>query len=126
MQTLFTFIDLLILRIFSEYGRFHYFLLLVCGFVSTSEEMDVISMSFILPSAQCDLQLNTYSKGWLNSIIFIGKIYRPSQGERRQLSCHPCFPPISVDGFMHPTNQPTAREEVVASLPLRLSRNSST
>lgn len=54
------------------YGKFHYFLLTVCGFVSTSEEMDVISMSFILPSAQCDLKLNTQTKGWLNSIIFIG------------------------------------------------------
>lgn len=54
------------------YGRFHYFLLMVCGFVSTSEEMDVISMSFILPSAQCDLHLSTHTKGWLNSIIFIG------------------------------------------------------
>ncbi|GLH05621.1 Organic cation transporter-like protein [Gryllus bimaculatus] len=54
------------------YGKFHYFLLAVCGFVSTSEEMDVISMSFILPSAQCDLKLSTQTKGWLNSIIFIG------------------------------------------------------
>lgn len=54
------------------YGRFHYLLLTVCGFVSTSEEMDVISMSFILPSAQCDLKLNTHTKGLLNSIIFIG------------------------------------------------------
>ncbi|GLV46741.1 uncharacterized protein CBL_13514 [Carabus blaptoides fortunei] len=54
------------------YGKFHYLLLAVCGFVSTSEEMDVISMSFILPSAQCDLNLNTQAKGWLNSIIFIG------------------------------------------------------
>lgn len=56
----------------AEYGKFHYFLLAVCGFVSTSEEMDVISMSFILPSAQCDLNLDTQAKGWLNSIIFIG------------------------------------------------------
>ncbi|CAK1580938.1 unnamed protein product [Parnassius mnemosyne] len=54
------------------YGRFHYLLLAVCGLVSTSEEMDVISMSFILPSAQCDLNLTTQTKGWLNSIIFIG------------------------------------------------------
>lgn len=54
------------------YGKFHFALLLVCGFVSTSEEMDVISMSFILPSAECDLKLSTHSKGWLNSIIFIG------------------------------------------------------
>lgn len=56
----------------AEYGKFHYLLLAICGFVSTSEEMDVISMSFILPSAQCDLDLNTQTKGWLNSIIFIG------------------------------------------------------
>ena len=54
------------------YGLFHYILLGVCGFVSTSEEMDVISMSFILPSAECDLDLTTQNKGWLNSIIFIG------------------------------------------------------
>ncbi|XP_044019468.1 synaptic vesicle glycoprotein 2B isoform X1 [Aphidius gifuensis] len=54
------------------YGKFHYFLLAVCGFVSTSEEMDVISMSFILPSAHCDLHLSTEAKGWLSSIIFIG------------------------------------------------------
>lgn len=56
----------------TEYGKFHYLLLAVCGFVSTSEEMDVVSMSFILPSAQCDLKLTTHTKGWLNSIIFIG------------------------------------------------------
>lgn len=54
------------------YGKFHYILLAICGLVSTSEEMDVISMSFILPSAECDLDLNTSSKGWLNSIIFVG------------------------------------------------------
>lgn len=54
------------------YGKFHYILLGICGLVSTSEEMDVISMSFILPSAQCDLNLNTHTKGWLNCIIFIG------------------------------------------------------
>lgn len=56
----------------TRYGKFHFLLLAVCGFVSTSEEMDVISMSFILPSAQCDLKLDTKTKGWLNSIIFIG------------------------------------------------------
>lgn len=54
------------------YGKFHYILLGICGLVSTSEEMDVISMSFILPSAQCDLDLNTHTKGWLNCIIFVG------------------------------------------------------
>ena len=46
---------------------------------------------------------------------------RASEGETRQLSRHPCIPPISVAGFKHPTNQRTAREVVVASLPTRLS-----
>lgn len=54
------------------YGKFHYILLAICGLVSMSEEMDVIAMSFLLPSAECDLNLDTQSKGWLNSIIFIG------------------------------------------------------
>lgn len=57
------------------YGKFHYILLGICGLVSTSEEMDVISMSFILPSAECDLDLDTQAKGWLNSIIFIGMMF---------------------------------------------------
>lgn len=57
------------------YGKFHYILLGICGLVSTSEEMDVISMSFILPSAQCDLNLNTHTKGWLNCIIFVGMMF---------------------------------------------------
>lgn len=59
----------------TEYGKFHYILLGICGLVSTSEEMDVISMSFILPSAQCDLNLNTHTKGWLNCIIFVGMMF---------------------------------------------------
>ncbi|XP_030745982.1 synaptic vesicle glycoprotein 2B isoform X2 [Sitophilus oryzae] len=58
----------------TEYGKFHYLLLAICGLLSTSEEMDVIAISFILPSAQCDLNLNTQTKGWLNSIIFVGMI----------------------------------------------------
>uniref|UniRef100_A0A336N2T7 CSON011713 protein n=1 Tax=Culicoides sonorensis TaxID=179676 RepID=A0A336N2T7_CULSO len=57
---------------YTGYGKFHYYLLAICGLVSMSEEMDIISMSFILPSAECDLNLDTKSKGWLNSIIFIG------------------------------------------------------
>jgi len=39
----------------------------------------------------------------------------------RQLPRHPCIPQISAAGFLHPTDQRTPREEVVASLPTRLS-----
>jgi len=34
-----------------------------------------------------------------------------------------CIPPISVADFMHPTNQRTARDQVVASLASKLSRD---
>ena len=56
------------------YGRFHYILLAVCGLLSMAEESDIVSMAFIIPSSQCDLDLNTETKGLLNSIIFIGMI----------------------------------------------------
>lgn len=76
------------------YGKFHYILLGICGLVSTSEEMDVISMSFILPSAQCDLNLNTHNKGWLNCIIFVGMMagaYFCKFMQSLRLSIYLCF-----------------------------------
>jgi len=39
----------------------------------------------------------------------------------REASTDPSIPPISIAGFMHPTNQRTPREEAVASLLVKLS-----
>ena len=39
----------------------------------SSDAIEVLSVSFMLPSAQCDLHLTSSDKGWLNAIIFGGK-----------------------------------------------------
>ena len=39
------------------YGRFHYALLLVCGWANASDAIEIICISFLLPSAECDLEL---------------------------------------------------------------------
>jgi hypothetical protein len=56
------------------YGKFHYLLLLTampCCFASVFE---TTSMSLILPSAECDLNLSLVDKGMLNAITYAGKI----------------------------------------------------
>lgn len=35
--------------------------------------METLGMSFVVPSAQCDLELTTKQKGILSAIAFIGK-----------------------------------------------------
>ena len=59
---------------FSGYGRFHYSLLLLCGWALSSDAIEVLSISFVLPAATCDLQLTSTDKGWLTAVIFIGKL----------------------------------------------------
>jgi len=54
------------------YGKFHYLLLLVCGWANASDAIEIICISFLLPSAECDLDLTAARKGWLSAILFIG------------------------------------------------------
>ncbi|XP_064645752.1 synaptic vesicle glycoprotein 2C-like isoform X2 [Lineus longissimus] len=54
------------------YGRFHYKLLFLCGWAVASDSIEVLCVSFLLPSAECDLKLTSIDKGWLNAIIFVG------------------------------------------------------
>jgi VNT family MFS transporter (synaptic vesicle glycoprotein 2) len=68
------------------YGKFHYVLLAICGLLSMAEESDIVSMAFIIPSSQCDLDLNTEAKGFLNSIIFVGMMVRANKEWARQLT----------------------------------------
>jgi hypothetical protein len=41
----------------------------------SSDAIEVLSVSFLLPAATCDLKLSSADKGWLNAIVFIGKTY---------------------------------------------------
>ena len=44
----------------------------------SSDAVEILSVSFLLPSATCDLNLSSEDKGWLNAIVFVGKC--PWQG----------------------------------------------
>lgn len=54
------------------YGRFHWLVLFLCGWAVSSDAIEVLSVSFMLPSAQKDLDMSSVDKGWLNAIIFVG------------------------------------------------------
>ena len=54
------------------YGKFHYLLMLVCGWANASDAVEILCISFLLPSAECDLELTPARKGWLSAILFVG------------------------------------------------------
>jgi len=54
------------------YGKFHYWLLWVCGWANASDAVEILCISFLLPSAECDLALTPARKGWLSAILFVG------------------------------------------------------
>ncbi|PVD36562.1 hypothetical protein C0Q70_03547 [Pomacea canaliculata] len=58
-----------------DVGRFHVLLLLLCGWAVSSDAIEVLSVSFLLPSATCDLHLSSQDKGWLNAIVFVGMMF---------------------------------------------------
>lgn len=55
------------------YGKFNYILLLVGIPCCFSSIFSTTTMSYILPSAECDLQLSLIDKGTLNAITYAGK-----------------------------------------------------
>ncbi|ESO91041.1 hypothetical protein LOTGIDRAFT_122544 [Lottia gigantea] len=58
---------------FSEYGKFFFAHLFVCSLAAAADSIEIMSLSMILPSATCDLQLTSVFKGWINASVFIGK-----------------------------------------------------
>ncbi|XP_022182076.1 synaptic vesicle glycoprotein 2B-like isoform X1 [Myzus persicae] len=56
------------------FGYFHYYLLFICGSLYTAIAFSVTSVSFIIPSAQCDFQMTSSHKGLLNGAMMIGML----------------------------------------------------
>ncbi len=56
----------------SGYGKFHCVLLALCGWALSSDAIEVLAISFILPPATCDLHMSNSDKGLLNSSVFLG------------------------------------------------------
>ncbi|XP_025423748.1 synaptic vesicle glycoprotein 2C-like isoform X2 [Sipha flava] len=54
------------------FGKFHYYMLFICGTVYIAVSISLTSVSFIVPSAQCDFQMTSFRKGFLNGASMIG------------------------------------------------------
>lgn len=58
----------------TKFGRFNYFLVILSGAVLSSMLFESLSISFVLPVAEYDLNLSTEDKGILSSVVFAGII----------------------------------------------------
>ncbi|XP_067638677.1 synaptic vesicle glycoprotein 2A-like isoform X3 [Eurosta solidaginis] len=56
------------------FGKFNYFLIFISGMVLANVLLETAAMGFILPIAQCDLNLTNQDKGILSAISFAGII----------------------------------------------------
>ncbi|XP_071941341.1 synaptic vesicle glycoprotein 2C-like [Antedon mediterranea] len=54
------------------FGKFHILLLAVCGWANASDAVETLSISFILPSAKCEMDLSSFQLGVLSAAIFLG------------------------------------------------------
>lgn len=56
------------------YGRFQIALLGICGLIYATCAISTTTLSFVLPSAECDFHLTSMDKGKLSAMPLIGKI----------------------------------------------------
>lgn len=56
------------------FGKFNYFLVILSGFVLSCVLLETLSISFVLPVAENDLNLTTEYKGLLSSVCYAGII----------------------------------------------------
>ncbi|XP_062277413.1 synaptic vesicle glycoprotein 2B [Scomber scombrus] len=54
------------------FGLFHWLLLVVCGWANASDAIEILCVSFLLPTARCDLLLSSSDMGLLTASIFLG------------------------------------------------------
>lgn len=57
----------------SGFGKFHYYILFVCGSLFAAVAISVTSVSFIMPSAHCDFKMTSVHKGLLNGATMMGE-----------------------------------------------------
>jgi hypothetical protein len=60
--------------LFSETGKFQVRALLCAGLCLFSVLVETSAASYLLPAAECELDLSLKEKGLLGSAVFIGKI----------------------------------------------------
>lgn len=60
---------------FARYGKFQKLLLFVCGMIYATCAISTTTLSFVLPSAECDFNLTSADKGKLSATPLIGMIF---------------------------------------------------
>ncbi|XP_050328483.1 synaptic vesicle glycoprotein 2A-like isoform X1 [Bactrocera neohumeralis] len=58
----------------TNFGKFNYVLIFISGLVTGTLVLETTSIGFVLPIAQCELQLTNRDKGILSAINFVGII----------------------------------------------------
>ncbi|XP_048376848.2 synaptic vesicle glycoprotein 2C isoform X4 [Stegostoma tigrinum] len=54
------------------FGTFHIALLAICGWANASDAVEILCVSFLLPTARCDLHLSSADMGGLTASVFLG------------------------------------------------------
>ncbi|KAK1888456.1 Synaptic vesicle glycoprotein 2B [Dissostichus eleginoides] len=67
------------------FGLFHWLLLVVCGWANASDAVEILCVSFLLPTARCDLLLSSSDMGLLTASIFLGMMVGGYIGGRRRI-----------------------------------------
>ncbi|XP_070498292.1 synaptic vesicle glycoprotein 2B-like [Chironomus tepperi] len=58
----------------AAYGKFNYFIVIISGIVLSAVLLETLSISFVLPVAEKDLNLSTEDKGIVSSVAYAGII----------------------------------------------------
>lgn len=74
------------------FGKFHYYLLAICGMIYLNTAVGITIISFVLPSATCDFQMTSEDKGWLTAAPMLGKRYGFVSFKQRSFSMIFVFP----------------------------------
>lgn len=60
------------LIIFPGFGAYNILHMLMTGMILMGMIMQSLAMGYVLPAAQCDLELTLKQRGWLSAIPFLG------------------------------------------------------
>ncbi|XP_055587481.1 synaptic vesicle glycoprotein 2B-like [Uranotaenia lowii] len=58
----------------TKFGRFNYALIIISGIILASVLLETLGISYVIPVAECDLEMSTKEKGVLSGVSFLGII----------------------------------------------------
>lgn len=59
----------------TEFGKFHYLLLILCGFIYLDTALEITLLSFVIPAAKCDFEMSSDDAGLLNAAPMLGMMF---------------------------------------------------